>query len=210
MDVGFVRQEHPLGWVTIRSVQMAEELEVMWSKLSFTEEEGKGIELGSNSTGAAKEVGKNCAIMKIMTLRSVSLDTLRKNLRMLWTTNKWVNISELEAELFLVEFGDWKDKKKVLDMSPWSFEKQLVIIQEFEGELTPKKMGLKWSPFWIQIFNLPLMSRTKETGWAIGSSLGDVMEVDVPDLGVHWGKCLRVRVWIDATKKTHPWQKNHH
>ena len=133
--------------------------------------------------------------MKIMTHRSISLDTLRKNLRMLWKTN------ELEAELFLVEFGDVKDKKKVLDMSPWSFEKQLVIIQEFEGEFTPKEMELKWSPFWIQIFNLPLMSWTKETGWVIGSSLGNVMEVDVLDSGVHWGKCLRVWVRIDATKK---------
>nr|POF10194.1 uncharacterized protein CFP56_14134 [Quercus suber] len=180
---------------------MAEELEVLWSKLSVTEEEGEGVELGSNSTRAAKEVGKNCAVLKILTHRSVSLDTLRKNLRMLWKTNKWVNFSELEAELFLVEFGDVKDKKKVLEMSPWSFEKQLVIIQEFEGELTPKEMDLKWSPFWIQIFNLPLMSRTKETGWAIGSSLGEVMEVDVPDSGVHWGKCLRVRVRIDATKR---------
>ena len=74
------------------------------------------LQLGSNSTKAAKEVGKNCAIMKIMTLRSISLDTLRKNLRMLWKTNKWINFSKLEADLFLVEFGDGKDKKKILDM----------------------------------------------------------------------------------------------
>ncbi|KAK7837733.1 hypothetical protein CFP56_020875 [Quercus suber] len=86
---------------------MAKELEAMWSKLSFTEEEDVGIELGSNNTRAAKE-----------------------------------------------------------------------------------------------IFNLPLISRTKETGWEIGSSLGDVMEVDVLDLGVHWGKSLRVRVRIDATKNS--------
>ena len=148
----------------LKFLLMAEELEALWSKLSFTEEEGEGVELGSSSTRAAKEIGKNCAIMKIMTQRSISLDSLRKNLRMLWKTNKWVNFSELEAELFLVEFGDGKDKKKILDMSPWSFEKQLVIIQEIEGELTPKEMELKWSPVWIQIFNLPLMSRTKETG----------------------------------------------
>ena len=51
------------------------------------------------------------------------------------------------------------------------------------------------------LFNLPLMSRTKETGWAIGSSIGEVMEVDVPDSGVIWGKSLRVRVRIDATKR---------
>ena len=120
-----------------------------------------------------------------MTLRSISLDTQRKNLRMLWKTNKWVNFSELEVDLFLVEFGDGKDKKKILNMSPWSFEKQLVLLQEFEGKLTPKEIEIKWSPFWIQIFNLPLKSRTKETGWAIGSTLGTVMEIDVPESGVH-------------------------
>ena len=122
---------------------MAEELKAMWSMLSFTEEEGEGIELGNNCTRVAKEVGKNCAITKIMTHRCISLDTLRKNLRMLWKTNKWVNISELEVDLFMVEFGNGKDKKKVLDMSPWSFEKQLLIIQEFVGEQTPKEMELK-------------------------------------------------------------------
>ena len=96
---------------------MAEELDVLWRKLSFTEE-GKGVELGSSSTKVAKEVGKNYVIKKIMTPRSISLDTLRKNLRMLWKTNKGVNISELEVDFFLVEFGDGKDKKKILDMCP--------------------------------------------------------------------------------------------
>ena len=105
---------------------MAEELEVLWRKLSFTEEEGEGVELGSNNTKAAKEVGKNCVIMKIMSPRSIRLDTLRKNLWMLWKTNKWVNISELEADLFLVEFGDGKDKKKILDMCPWRCISQVV------------------------------------------------------------------------------------
>ena len=98
---------------------MSKELEVLWKKLSFTKEEDEGIELGSSSTKVAKEIGKNCVVMKIMTHRSISLDALRKNLRMLWKTNKGVNISKLEADLFLVEFGDGKDKKKVLDMCPW-------------------------------------------------------------------------------------------
>ena len=82
------------------------------------EEEDEGIKLGSSSTKAVKEIGKNCDIMKIMTHRSISLDALRKNLRMLWKTNKGVNIFELETDLFLVEFGDRKDKKKVFDMCP--------------------------------------------------------------------------------------------
>ena len=57
----------PCGVNIGRRVQMAEELEVLWKKLSFTKEEGVGVDLGNNSTRVAKEIGKNCAIMKIMT-----------------------------------------------------------------------------------------------------------------------------------------------
>nr|POF04385.1 uncharacterized protein CFP56_64546 [Quercus suber] len=180
---------------------MAEELEELWKKLTFTEEEDIGIKLDSRSTKVAREVGKFCAVMKVLSQRSINVDALRKNLRMLWKPNKGVRISELEEELSLVEFGDEKDKKKVLDMCPWSFEKQLVLIQDFEGELTLKEIELKWAPFWVQIYNLPLKSRTKETWWTIGSSLGSVLDVDVSESGVQWSKCLRVRVRIDVTKR---------
>ena len=180
---------------------MAEELERLWSKLTFTEEEDEGIELDSSCTKKAREIGKNCEIMKILAHKSISIDTLRKNMRMLWKPNKGVQISEVDADLFLVEFGDAQDKKKVLDMSPWSYEKQLVLLQEFDGKLTPKELEIRWTPFWIQIFNLPLNCRTKEIGRVIGAKLGKVIEVDVPDFGVHWGTCLRVKVRIDANKR---------
>ena len=45
---------------------MAEELEELWKKLTFTEEEEIGIELDSRSTKAAREVGKFCAVMKVL------------------------------------------------------------------------------------------------------------------------------------------------
>ena len=70
------------------SQAMAEELEVLWKKLSFTEEEDEGIEIDSSSTRTVKEVGKNCALMKVMSHKSISLEALRKNLRMLWKDRK--------------------------------------------------------------------------------------------------------------------------
>jgi len=56
--------------------------------------------------------------MKVLAHRSIALDSLRKNLRMLWRPNKGVKISEIEEELYLVEFGDGRDKKKILEMCP--------------------------------------------------------------------------------------------
>lgn len=126
---------------------MAEELKQLWSKLSFSEEEDDGIELGSSCTKAARAVGKNCVILKVLSQRSINLEAFRKNMRMLWKPSKGLQISEIEDELFMVEFGDAKDKQKVMEMCPWSFEKQLVIIQEFEGELVPKDIVMKWSSF---------------------------------------------------------------
>ena len=67
---------------------MAEELEELWKKLTVTEEEEEDIILGSNSTKVAKEAGKNCIVMKFLTQRSVSVEALKKNMRMLWKPNK--------------------------------------------------------------------------------------------------------------------------
>ena len=60
----------------------------------------------------------------------------------------------------------------------------MVLFKEFDDEKDLKDMVLKWSPFWVQIYNLPLKSRTRETGKAIGASLGQVLVVDVEDTGV--------------------------
>nr|POF06363.1 hypothetical protein CFP56_59426 [Quercus suber] len=91
---------------------MAEELEELWKKLSFTEEEVDDVELGRGSTKAAIERGKYYAVLKVLTHRSISLDALRKNLRMVRKLKKEMQFSEIEEDLFLVEFGDEKDNDR--------------------------------------------------------------------------------------------------
>ena len=90
---------------------MAEELEVLWQKLRATEEEEKSVTLGRDCTKAAKEMGKNCLVMKVLSRRGVMLNALRKNFRMLWKPNKSMGISVIEDEMFLVEFDDERDKR---------------------------------------------------------------------------------------------------
>ena len=163
---------------------MAEELEVLWQNLRVTEEEEESVNLGRDSTKAAQERAKNCLVMKVLSRKGVMLGALRKNFKMLWKLNKSMRILVVEDEMFLVEFDDDQDKRRVLEMSLWHYEKQLVLLQEFDGERDPKDIVLRWSPFWVQIYNLSLKHRTRETGMAIGASLGEVLEVDVADTGV--------------------------
>ena len=85
---------------------MAEELELLWQKLTVTDEEEVSVNLGRECTRATKERGKNCLVMKVLSRRGIMLDALRKNIRMLWKPNKSIQISVIEEEMYLVEFDD--------------------------------------------------------------------------------------------------------
>ena len=121
---------------------MEDELEKLGKKLSFTEEEDESISLGSGTMEAAKTVGKNCLLMKVLSHKYMNVEALRKNMRMLWKPNKGVQINEIGEELFLAEFEDGRDKKRIMDMSLWTYEKQLILLKEFEGEQAPKDIQL--------------------------------------------------------------------
>lgn len=51
-------------------------------------------------------IGKNCLVMKVLSHKSMNIEALRKNLRMIWKPNKNVQINEVDDELYLVEFGN--------------------------------------------------------------------------------------------------------
>ena len=92
---------------------MAEELEELWKKLSFTKEEDESTALGSSTTKATKAIGKNYLVMKVLLPKSINIEALRKNLRMIWKPIKSIQINEVEDELYLVEFGDGRDKRRI-------------------------------------------------------------------------------------------------
>lgn len=102
---------------------MAEELETLWQKLRVTEEEEVSISLGGECTRAANERGRNCLVMKVLSRKGIMLEALRKNIRMLRKPNKSLQLSVIEEELFLVEFEDERDKRRVMEMRPWHYEK---------------------------------------------------------------------------------------
>jgi hypothetical protein len=54
--------------------------------------------------------------------------------------------------------------------------------------------------FWVQVHDMPLICMNRDIGYRIGESLGTVEEVDVTGDGMGWGRCLRIRVYLDLTR----------
>jgi hypothetical protein len=79
----------------------------------------------------------------------------------------------------LFEFADVDDKKRVLDGRPWSFDRQILVLNDFDGSVPPAQMQFTHSPFWIQVHDMPLICMNKGVGTKIGESLGALEDIDV-------------------------------
>ena len=79
---------------------------------------------------------------EVLSHNSINIDALRKNLRMIWKPQKSIQINEVKDELYIVEFRDGQDKQRIMEMCPWTYEKYLILLREFESEQVQKDISL--------------------------------------------------------------------
>ena len=77
--------------------------------------------------------------------------------------------------------------ERIFVQSLWTFDKKLLQIVRFEGDLQPAAVKFTHLAFWIRVFNLPVKSMIREVGEDIGRGIGRLVEVDVPENGLGWG-----------------------
>jgi hypothetical protein len=80
-----------------------------------------------------------------------------------------VVFKEIQENLWLFEFEEEDDMRRVKEGRPWSFDKQILVLNDFDGRTTPSKMDFTQSPFWIQIHDMPLLFMTKGVGKGLES-----------------------------------------
>jgi len=115
----------------------------------------------------------------------------------IWRPAGKLMINEVQENLWLFEFAEEGDKRKVMAGRPWSYDHTLLILNEFNGRLAPSQIEFLCSPIWVQIHNMPLGCMNRAVGTQIGRTMGEVEDVVVAEDDVGWGRYLRVRVVIN-------------
>lgn len=54
---------------------------------------------------------------------------------------------EVQDNVWLFEFLEIEDKKRVLDGRPWSFDRQILVLNDFDGSVPPAQMEFTHFPF---------------------------------------------------------------
>lgn len=72
-----------------------------------------------------------------------------------------------------------QDRALTIREGPWSFDKNLVLLNEMYGTLQTHQINFTHAPFWICLYNLLIMTRNEYIGRLVGGFVGEVIEVDL-------------------------------
>ena len=138
-------------------------------------------------------------IGKFCTKRRVNLESVARVLKSVWKAEHSFEVNNLGENKVMFLFQTTEDMERVLLLSPWSFDKYLLILRKLVHGEAVKDIKFNKSPFWIQIHGLPTMCQTKEVGESISATLGEVEKVDVNRKGFCLETFLCIRVPLDIT-----------
>ncbi|KAL5735075.1 hypothetical protein ACOSP7_032936 [Xanthoceras sorbifolium] len=150
-----------------------------------------------------KEVGdrqiKLCLIGKIITNKQINREAFRGTIQKIWRTQQLVDVEVIWDNIFVFQFRNQQDRKRVLLGGPWSFDRGLLVLEVPLGVGNISRMQFTKAEFWIQVHNIPIFCMNREVGSFVGSQLGELCEIDVGATEACLGKYLRVRVRIDVS-----------
>jgi hypothetical protein len=164
--------------------------------------ENIGISISEGDVAADIEKGERCLVGRIGEEKKVNKEAFKTVLSQIWRTVRSVTFKEIQDNVWVFEFENVyvDDKKRVMGGRPWSFDWQIIVLNDFDGSVPPALMKFTHSPFWIQVHDMPLIYMNKGVGSEIRESLGTLEDVDVAGDEGGWGRSLRLRVCIDLHK----------
>ncbi|KAM6551849.1 hypothetical protein CsatB_001657 [Cannabis sativa] len=116
-----------------------------------------------------------------------------------WNSRYPVTITN-SSDMFSLSFGCTGDKARVLLREPYHFQNHHIVLHSPNPGQSVHSESLIFTPFWVQIYRLPFLSKTKGLAKALGDIIGEYVDVYEDSLNEGWGPFMRVRVKIDRTK----------
>ncbi|XWS23325.1 hypothetical protein CRYUN_Cryun28dG0003000 [Craigia yunnanensis] len=96
-------------------------------------------------------------------------------MRVVWRLSREAEVTILDANLFLFKFAIKKDKARIKEGFPWSFDKHLLVFKDYDGDLRPSDYRFDKASFWVRVYGLTLRMMTRGIAERIGNKLGTLI-----------------------------------
>ncbi|KAK4438325.1 hypothetical protein Salat_0166800 [Sesamum alatum] len=111
-----------------------------------------------------------------------------------------MEVQQLGGGRFLLQFNHFIDRNRALEGCPWSFEKNIIILNEIREHENPLRVNLDWCDFHVHVHELPLSMINLGVATLLGNRIGRFRDLDMDDSGCAWGATLRLCVAINVSR----------
>lgn len=149
-------------WLFLLFIAMADNRNI---RLSGAESEALNLGRVEIDPDLAQDVW---AVGKLLCRGDFQPRALKSVLQRAWGSSHYVDIRELNQNLFLFRFANTKERNFAVRGGPWLFNRFNVILQPFRVHEIPSQVPLVQTPYWVQVHNLPVWLRKQATTQSLG------------------------------------------
>ncbi|KAK4424535.1 hypothetical protein Salat_1646900 [Sesamum alatum] len=128
------------------------------SMLSLTVEEGEGVSIPQSEWEKGSGGFRLMLVGRLLSPQSVRFDALRDSLTNMFQTVRGIVVRKILESRFYLIFNHFEDLRRVLDLRPWIFDRNLVVIHPLSPTANPLEVDLDWCPFFVHVHDLPLLN----------------------------------------------------
>ena len=168
--------------------------------LCLTKEEEEEITI---TTKSRTDLLEECALSlfgRLLTDRHQNLRALKNTLKSAWKMGSDLQIVEVGNSVLQFKFNSEYQLQWVERNGPWNFENNLLLLCRWRKGLSASNINFTHSPFWVQIWDLPLEHMSMEVGRDLGNCLGNFIEADCRTGHYDQAKFMRIRVDLQLDK----------
>ncbi|MBA0819144.1 hypothetical protein Gohar_022046 [Gossypium harknessii] len=118
----------------------------------------------------------------------------------LWFTKEEVDFVALKEGVVIVNFGCQEDRCRILNLTPWLFDRCLFSMLPFEKGKDFDSYEFWWSPFWLRIYNIPFELLERQMVLDVGNALDELVAIDWRDQNRGLTEFVRIKVKINVLK----------
>lgn len=134
-----------------------------------------------------------------LTASIIHFPAMKSTMANLWHPIRGVQIQDLGDKRYLFQFFHIIDMVRVIKGSPW-FNNHLLVLYKLQMGEDPLKVSLIFTPFWIQIYDVPVGLFSEKLAVQLGNFLGNFLEYDDANLGKENRNYMRIKAQIDIRR----------
>ncbi|XP_062102829.1 uncharacterized protein LOC133812993 [Humulus lupulus] len=138
-----------------------------------------------------------CLVGRFLVDNPVDFEAMRNMMALLWKPGKGLYVKEIGPNRYLFQRYHSIDLERVLEGSPWTFNKVPLIFARLKPGDIPREVHLHTLDMWVQVHDLHPEFMSERIVRDLGNFIGTFVKSDENNFIGVWREYLRIRVTVD-------------